>query len=428
MEKPPPPTHHPRHEVDAPEPMKVKGALSALFALLSSFGLASVLLLLLTVLTLFGTLEQKEFGLFVTAKKYFSSEAFIVFPELYGRKWPLPLPGAFWVSALLFVNMVCGGLVRARKGWKKVGVLISHFGILMMLFGGAITHFASTRGAVKLFPGEESDATISFTDYTVEVAELADGQPEKIYSLPSDLFKSRGPNDPLTAEFSELPFDLEIQGWQHNAVVQQGEGEGRPGAGPSINGFYLQAIDRNEEIERDFAGAYLRVVTNDGEKRQPFISTGRDAAPKTVKVDDRTFSVRIRKEIRPLPFMVKLEDFDYAYHAGTLRPKFFKSVVKRTHPEDGTTELATIRMNRPMRYDGYTFFQASFGHLDEDPQKEAFSIFEVVNDPADAWPAISLVVVTIGLGIHFVMMLERYLRTASRRLEKEKSAKKEATV
>lgn len=414
--------------VDSPDQVKVRDSWTALFALLSSFGLASVLLLLLTLLTLFGTLEQKEFGLFVTTKKYFSSESFIVFPNLYGKEWFLPLPSAFWVSALLFINMVCGGLVRARKGWKKAGVLISHFGILMMLAGGAITHFASTRGSVALFPGEQTDATVSFTDYTVEVAEVKDGKVAEIYSLPTDLFKNRDAGEALTVDFAGLPFDLEIQGYQHNATIARGEGDQSSGAGPSIDGYFLQALDRNEETERDLAGAYARILPEGGEKGQPFIITGRDVQPKTVRVGERVFTVRLRKEIAPLPFQVKLEEFDYAYHAGTVRPKFFKSILKRMHPEDGTSELATIRMNRPMRYDGYTFFQASFAHLDNDPSKEAFSVFEVVNDPADAWPAISLVIVTIGLTIHFLMMLERYLSGASRKLKAQKAAQKEATA
>ena len=45
----------------------------------------------------------------------------------------LPLPGAYWVIVVLSVNMFLGGIIRARKGWKKAGTLVSHFAILFLL-------------------------------------------------------------------------------------------------------------------------------------------------------------------------------------------------------------------------------------------------------------------------------------------------------
>ena len=107
----------------------------------SSLGLATVLLLLLGVLTWLATLEQIGNGLYPTLNKYFSIREWYVipeidsFPHINGRPITIPLPGGYWVCALLLLNLTLGGILRMRKGWKKAGILIAHFGIIFMIVG-----------------------------------------------------------------------------------------------------------------------------------------------------------------------------------------------------------------------------------------------------------------------------------------------------
>jgi len=63
------------------ERRKMKNILNKILQLLSSFGLASVLFLLLLILTFLGTLEQIEHGIFDVQKKYF--ESILLFPQEY---------------------------------------------------------------------------------------------------------------------------------------------------------------------------------------------------------------------------------------------------------------------------------------------------------------------------------------------------------
>ena len=116
------------------------------FDFFSGFGLATTLILLLGVLTWLATLEQVDRGLYDTLNKYFDWKAWYLFPEIGGRTFYFPLPGGYWVCALLLLNLALGGVVRARKGWKHAGVLISHFGILIMLVAGGVTQHFSERG------------------------------------------------------------------------------------------------------------------------------------------------------------------------------------------------------------------------------------------------------------------------------------------
>ena len=73
-----------------------------IFDVLSGFGLATITLLLLGLLTWFATLEQVDNGLYPTLNKYFATDwrAIFLLPEINGKTVWLPLPGGYWVSSL----------------------------------------------------------------------------------------------------------------------------------------------------------------------------------------------------------------------------------------------------------------------------------------------------------------------------------------
>ena len=63
----------------------------------------------------------------------------------------------------------------------------------------------------------------------------------------------------------------------------------------------------------------------------------------------------------PLPFLIRLDNFEIEYYAGTQSPADYRSVVTVTRK--GETESAIISMNNVYSFEGYTFYQTSF---DED--------------------------------------------------------------
>jgi hypothetical protein len=127
----------------APPARKTASFPARVFAVFSSLGLATILLLLLGILTWFATLEQVEHGLFATLNKYFDWKQPFLVPDLESLRIndklvPIPLPGGYWLCALLLVNLILGGVIRIRKGRKQIGVIIAHFGIIYMLIAGAV--------------------------------------------------------------------------------------------------------------------------------------------------------------------------------------------------------------------------------------------------------------------------------------------------
>jgi hypothetical protein len=383
------------------------------FDFLSGFKLATVLLLLLMVLTWLGTLEQVERGLYATLKKYFSSESFIVIPELNGKTLPLILPGTYWVSALLFLNLLLGGIVRARKGVRTVGVLIAHSGILFLLFGAFITHHKSVRGNMAVSEGESSNVAKSYHDWAIEVAEIEDGKPATVHVIGHEHIEGLESLPTRTFRLPKLPFDLEVSGFrQHCQAMPAGERAPDDGQ-PVVDGYWLLEMEPEKAAEQNLAGCYAKVVPRDGGGIQPFILAAASYHPFTARVGDRVFTVTMRKKLWKMPFTVRLEDFTAEFHPGTRKPAKFESVITRL--EDGREEEILIEMNDPMRHQGLTFFQASWGPQGAAPGTPLFSVFEVVRNPADKWPEYSLYVVTAGMGLHFILKLAFFLIASTRR-------------
>ena len=385
-----------------------------LYDWLSGFGLATCLLLLMGLLTWFATLEQIDSGLHATLRKYFSWKAWYVLPEIKGKLVPLPLPGGYWTGALLVVNMTLGGIVRARKGWKHAGNLIAHAGIIFMLIAGGVAHHFEVRGNMAIEPGKSNDTAEDYFEHVVEVTEVdVEGEISKIHVIRGkhvmDLVNGRS----RIIRLSDLPFDLELAGYILNAKpVHQHEYAPKKGE-RVVDGYYLWEEEPEVEAERNTGGCYGRVVFRDGSKSNPFIVSALSFYHHTIEYGGKHYFVNMRKRLWPMPFELRLDEFTAEFHPGTKRPAKFISEVCRI--EGGTESQITIQMNEPLRYQGLTFYQASYGPQGAGPDEELFTVLEVVSNPADKWPEYSLYIVTVGMLIAFITKLYQFLAGQARK-------------
>jgi ResB-like family len=386
-----------------------------IYDVLSGFGLATITLLLLGVLTWFATLEQIDNGLYPTLNKYFHWKSLFLLPQINGKTVPLPLPGGYWVCAVLLLNLILGGIIRIRKGWKHSGNLIAHFGIIFMLLGGGVSHHFSERGNMAVGEGESSNTAEDYFEYVIEVAEIKDGKSGPIHVI-------RGKDlDDLTAgrnrifRFNDFPFALEIGGYLPNAVPVSA-GERAPGSGQHVaDGYFLAEKPKEAEpepAEQYTAGCYARLLPAGGAASQPFILAGASFHPFTYQQGDRIFTFDMRKRLWPMPFTVKLDKFTAEFHPGTMMASKFVSNITRV--ENGSEAQVTIRMNEPMRYEGLTFFQASYGPPGAGPNDKMYSVFEIVRNPADKWPEWSLWIVAFGMLVTFLIKLGSFLGAGKR--------------
>jgi hypothetical protein len=123
--------------------------------------------------------------------------------------------------------------------------------------------------------------------------------------------------------------------------------------------------------------------------------------PQTFAYGGRTYGLSLRPRRHDLPYSVTLRKFSHEVYPGTEIPRNFSSLVHLSNPAKREERDVLIRMNQPLRYEGLTFYQASYGEAGR------LSILQVVRNPGWLLPYISCGLAALGLLLHFGLKLRR---------------------
>ena len=63
---------------------------------------------------------------------------------------------------LLFINLLCGAITKARKSWRTPGMLIAHSGMLLMIVAGLVAFLLTRSGSLILY--ERADLGLRFEE------------------------------------------------------------------------------------------------------------------------------------------------------------------------------------------------------------------------------------------------------------------------
>lgn len=381
---------------------------SRIFRILSGYEIAVTCLGLLFVLTFFGTIEQKWFGLWSTIHKYFDISSLIVVPTNgSGKVIFFPLPGAYWVIVVLGINMLFGAIIRARKGWKKFGVLLSHCSILFMLIAGAVSSVSKEEGHMRILQGEKSDYAQKLFKHDIEVFrydENGDREPPAI--IRSKHLKSLEGDEVLRASFEEFDFCFEVDQYlPFSLLALESPSQAAPEGVEVVDGFFISETEKNiQQEEANMPGCYVSVKDDDGKLIQRLVLWAGNPYPVSFTYEGVRYGVTFLLEVWPMPFVVDLHKTLGNYHPGTSVPSWFQSNI--TKIDGDSREDYKIVMNEPARHGGYTLYQA--GYTEAAEGETPSSTFAIVNNPSDKWPEYALYASTVGLLIHFLVMLGRF--------------------
>ncbi|MBI5093671.1 MAG: cytochrome c biogenesis protein ResB [Candidatus Hydrogenedentes bacterium] len=382
---------------------------------LASYGFAGVIFLLLLLLVFLGTVEQVNQGLFEVQKKYFES---IFLVHYFFGKIPVPLPGVYLLLALFTLNIMAGMVLRMRRGLAHLGVLIVHIGMVLMIVAGFVKFKFSDDGNLALWEHDQANVFESYHDYELAITPVGVSGPVKEYVITGDQFTKLRPEQVVTFQNAELPFDLTLTGFVKNGTPRQ-KGPMVTVSAKAVDGFYIEPLSIEKDAERNLPCAYVTVKDKKtGESQDGILvtSTRQPGFPPVAwyaQLDDKTWKVDLRKRQVQLPFTIVLDKFTHELHPRTAMAKAFMSDV--TKIEDGSEQQVKIAMNEPLRHEGYTLFQSSFGPSNASPGERMYSVFAVVRNPSDQWPLYSCIIITVGLVVHFTQKLLKYLRAESKR-------------
>lgn len=327
----------------------------------------------LMLLLIVGTVLQRDLGLYDAQRRFFS--AWIVWLG------PLPLPGAYTALAVITLGLLVKFLFYSPWRLNQSGIILSHLGVLVLLIGGMLTALTQSEAYM---PIKEGEIVRSASDYHDRIITIA-GDGRDAISLPfADV--AAGTRIP------GLPFAVTVDFVCRNctpvAVKEAGQ---RRGLAAEVS---LRNAPNDASDEANLSGIEF-TVTGSADADGTYLIM--EEIPHTPDIDGHVFSIGRRP--LPLPFALELKDFRRKFHPGTDMPRGFSSDVV-VH-DGGVVWPYHIRMNEPLRYKGYTFYQASFSVR---PDGE-YSVLSVVRNEGRIFPYIASALLFAGLLLHVVLRL-----------------------
>ena len=170
----------------------------------SSVKLAVTCLVLLFILTFWGTIAQVHQGLYVAQERYFESFYFIVLGFF-------PFPGGQAVMWVLFLNLLCVALVRLVYKWRNIGIIIIHCGLLLFLISGYVVLRCAQESFVTLNEGQITNVSTAYHDWEISVWEETAGDSAQRYNREVTAISAEGLTAGKEIHFRELGMHLTVK-------------------------------------------------------------------------------------------------------------------------------------------------------------------------------------------------------------------------
>lgn len=384
--------------------MKTPGLAKQLGRTLGSLRLTVWLLVFSMMLVFFGTLDQVRIGIRGAQQIYFESFLAIWrYPEMWPlggvlHHIPLPMPGGYVIGPLLALNLVCSHIRHFRWSWGIVGISIIHAGVLLLLVGQLVTHLFQKDHYLWLDEGASANAVRSFHQDELYLIHYKEGGRAGVHAYD---FDTLAVGEERAVEGT--PLRLRIRELMQNAEIRSGGGT--PGARVATRGLAAEMGLQAREVppfrsddQRDTRAAVVEVFNGSESLGTWLVSNVFEDrfAEQTFSVGNERYALGVRYEKTYLPFTVTLLKFTHERYPGTNIPRQFASQVRIDHPEKDEVLETRIYMNHPLRYEGMTFYQASFA------KQDTASMFHVVQNPGRHLPYISCLLVTVGLFYQFL--------------------------
>ena len=368
---------------------------------LTSLKLTIICLACAMVLVFLGTLDQVHIGVYEAENRYFKS--LFLFWTLPNTGLRIPwFPGGYVIGTLLLINLIAAHVARFKLSWKKAGILFLHSGLILLLVGQLFADiFIDRESQMRLDQGQTKNYSESLYHDELAIIDTSGSDSDRVISIPdSQLHKGNRialPTDSL---------EVLINDFYPNAALIN------PSQLPAANYPHLQlgpmadAVEMErtyKENERNEPAANVSVIQGGN-----VIGTWNLAAgfPRPMSFDaaGKACQIVLRPKRFYKPFAIQLLQFRHDRYAGTDIPKNFSSRIRLTDPAKHEDRESLIFMNNPLRYRGYTFFQAGFDNND------TTTVFQVAQNPSWLIPYISCALIVFGMLLQFGMHLVGFVK------------------
>lgn len=377
----------------------IKTIASRIWAFFKSFQLTIVLLALLMCLVVLCTLAQVEMGTAGAVNAYMRS--FIVWKHFAALPFPVPVfPGGALVGLLLTINLIAKTL-DIKLIWPRAGMWLIHAGLVILFAGEFVAGMMQVDTNMSIEVGQTVNYVQSYKNMELAVIDVTDPAWDEVYSVPDTLLAKGGsiaiPGTPITLNVKRYFPNAEL------ATLIPGSAPSLATAGVGVNASVVEIPVVSADNEMNQTSAFVEPVAG-GRSYGVWLTSVALGAPQSFTHEGRTYALSMRLRRQYLPYAFTLKQFRHDVYPGTDIPKNFSSLVQVVNPSQKESREVLIYMNQPLRYEGKTFYQASFG------KNDTLSILTVVENPGWLLPYVSCVLVSLGLLVHFAIVLRRSLK------------------
>ena len=378
--------------------------MKGLFNFFSSLKLTVACLVLGCVVVFWGTIAQVHLGLYKAQSEIFRSLVIYWQPPGAGFKVPV-FPGGYSVGAVLLINLLAAHLRFYKPGKRKIGIMLIHVGVMLLLVGQMLTDFLSRESVLHLRLGQTKNYSEAPRAWELAVIDTTDKDSRKVVAIPCNLLARLGVvTDPA------LPFAVSVKTYYANSELSETPAPGfEPVNGalapaPAGGAIWWRELPRETAMDRVDQPSAIVEIAGDHDGPGAYLVSSLLAPGRPFTFNGRSYEMQIRPGRFPMPFSLHLLEFHHDDYPGTDIPRNFSSRVRLQNPENGEDRQVLIFMNNPLRYGGLTFYQASY-----DPDDRG-SILQVVRNPGWLTPYVSCVLVAAGLVTQFLSHLLPFLK------------------
>ncbi|HVU08293.1 MAG TPA: cytochrome c biogenesis protein ResB [Verrucomicrobiae bacterium] len=400
----------------------------------TSLRLTVVLLAFAIVLVFVGTLAQVDEGLYNAQARYFR-QWIVLGLDLFGRKIPIILPGGYLIGTILLLNLICAHIYRFQLSVKKIGIQLTHAGVILLLVGQLVTDMLSRETQMHFVEGETKSYSESPRNYELIFTSENSSNSEQVVAVPDKLLERGG-----EIQNPSLPFRIRVKNFWKNSEPQFRAPMLQNGPPLTTNGvaanFDFHPLAETKTMDdKNVPTAEIEIIGANSSLGDWIVSdwTSDDAmiaaiqqnyaqqlgAPMTQKIvgdltqpqfifaDGKKFTFELRPQRTYFPFSLTLLKATHTVYEGTDIPKDFRSRVRLQNPQTGENREVEIYMNAPLRYTGLTFYQYQMtaGEMAQQVGIAPSSVLQVVRNPGWLTPYVGCAMVAAGLVIQFMFHL-----------------------
>ena len=252
--------------------------MSSLWKFFTSVRLTIWLLGISVALVFLGSIAQAPEGLWNAQSRWFKS---LVVIRHSGDDWWVPpiFPGGHLLGTLLLINLLAAHFKRFQLNFRKFGIQLTHFGIIVLLIGQLITDKTAVESFMQFEEGEKRNYTEHHRDAELVFLHEKDGDAETddVVAFPEALVREKG-----ELRHENLPFTIRVLDFGMNGEVLSLDtlpkaAENVKRALATLEGKFssaevLAAVAEADSANTDRAMVWRRALKAMGEKPGDFVA------------------------------------------------------------------------------------------------------------------------------------------------------------